>query len=241
MYIGQTTKEKGFKGRYPCKGEGIERVYNYYLQRIKNEENYNVYLLNSIKKYSFNAFEVKEEFDVAYSKDELDKKEIYWIKYYKSNNKKFGYNSTIGGDGNRFSKDSYINNIGKRYKPIICIETKEIFLTLSEAQEKTGIHVHSITNNCNGKTKYASTKSGLKMRFKRIDKNEAFARRPVICLNTGEVFLTPTEAGEKYHCKASNISDCCKGVRKSAGKDLVTGKKLIWMYAIDNKLNTVVI
>ena len=29
-YIGQTTSDMGFKGRYRYSGEGIERVYNYH-------------------------------------------------------------------------------------------------------------------------------------------------------------------------------------------------------------------
>ena len=74
-YIGQTKNKKGFKGRYKAKGKGIERVYNYY----KNAKEYgrwtNNYLFNSIIKYGFNAFEVIEEIDVAYSLEELNKLE----------------------------------------------------------------------------------------------------------------------------------------------------------------------
>lgn len=37
--------------------------------------------------------------DIGYSKQELDNKEKYWIKFYKSNTDDFGYNLTAGGDG----------------------------------------------------------------------------------------------------------------------------------------------
>jgi group I intron endonuclease len=43
-----------------------------------------------------NAF-LWEEIDTAYSKDELNQKEIYWIAHYKANNPDYGYNLTEGG------------------------------------------------------------------------------------------------------------------------------------------------
>jgi len=51
----------------------------------------------------------------------------------------------------------------------------------------------------------------------------------VICLTTGEIFNSQTEAGIKYNIKnSSSISGCCRGKYKSAGK--FEGKRLIWMY-----------
>ena len=96
VYIGLTTNN--FNKRYSAKGEGIERVYNYYLQRIKKEQFYNKHLLNSIEKYGFEAFEVIKEFDTAYSIEELKEKERYWVSFYKSNDANYGYNRTEGGE-----------------------------------------------------------------------------------------------------------------------------------------------
>ena len=83
LYIGQTIEKRGFKGRYKFKGEGIERVYNEYQYCKLHDKNYNEHLLKSINKYGFEAFEIIEEFDVAYSKEELDKLEDMYIKYTK--------------------------------------------------------------------------------------------------------------------------------------------------------------
>ena len=80
VYIGQTTKKRGFKGRYECSGEGIERVYKYHKSKKEHNRYYNKHLLNSIEKYGFEAFEVSEEYDAAYSKEELDKLEKKYIK-----------------------------------------------------------------------------------------------------------------------------------------------------------------
>ena len=97
LYIGQTAEERGFYGRYGFSGVGIERVYKYHLSNKKLNKTHNKHLLNSIKKYGFDAFEVDEEFDIAYSKEELDKLEDLYIKVYNTVNKDYGYNNKYGG------------------------------------------------------------------------------------------------------------------------------------------------
>lgn len=50
---------------------------------------------NALRKYPLEDFNA-ETIDVAYSQEELNQKEVYWIEQYNSFKK--GYNSTIGGD-----------------------------------------------------------------------------------------------------------------------------------------------
>lgn len=50
----------------------------------------------------------------------------------------------------------------------------------------------------------------------------------VLCVNTGEIFSSQSEAGRKYEVPQANISKCLKGERKSAGKHPQTGEKLFW-------------
>lgn len=80
VYIGQTTN--GFKGRYGCRWW---------------EKTTNKHLLFSISKYGVEVFKVCEVQDVAFSKEELDAKEVYWIDYYNSTNPQKGYNKKHGG------------------------------------------------------------------------------------------------------------------------------------------------
>lgn len=40
----------------------------------------------------------------------------------------------------------------------------------------------------------------------------------VVCINTNEIFNSISEAGKKYNIEVSNITACCKGRRKTAGK-----------------------
>lgn len=113
-YVGITTKEKGFNGRYTSKGKGIERVYNH-LNNSKNTFNYyNEHLFNSIKKYGFESFTIDEEIDVADNKEELLLKERYWINYYKSNNYKYGYNCTSGGEGLEGGTQNFLSKLKRR-------------------------------------------------------------------------------------------------------------------------------
>ena len=77
IYIGQTIKniENRFK----------EHVYAAEHTRL------NTKLANAIRKYGEENFKI-EKIDTATSKDELNAKEIFWIKKYKST--KNGYNMT---------------------------------------------------------------------------------------------------------------------------------------------------
>ena len=103
-YIGQTTDKRGFNGRYYYSGKGIERVYKYHKSLKEHNSNYNNHLLNSIEKYGFEAFTVDEEFDIAYSKKELDALEKKYIKEFDCINN--GYNNTDGGSNGKRSEEA---------------------------------------------------------------------------------------------------------------------------------------
>jgi len=60
--------------------------------------------------------------------------------------------------------------------------------------------------------------------------------KQVICLTTGEIFNSIVDAGRKHNIKGvSSISSCCGGKLKSAGKDIITGEKLVWKYYINEQ------
>lgn len=118
VYIGQTTRAKGFNGRYPCKGRDIERVYNYH-KKIRDKGykvNYNLHLLNSLEKYGLDNFRVDNMIDIAFSKNELNIKEACWINIYNSTDGDYGYNNKEGGSNGKLKEDILkqmsINNLG---------------------------------------------------------------------------------------------------------------------------------
>lgn len=81
IYIGQTT------GEFNCRYSGG----NWW------KHTSNRHLKYSVSKYGIESFYVNRKLDIAFSKEELDEKEIYWIKHYNSTNSKFGYNKKDGG------------------------------------------------------------------------------------------------------------------------------------------------
>lgn len=91
IYIGQTVNKRGFRGRY---GASIEK------------NTHNEYLKRSIQKYGIENFEVDEEFDVAYSKEELDDKEQWYIYLYNSTNRNLGYNRQSGGNNGKHTEET---------------------------------------------------------------------------------------------------------------------------------------
>jgi hypothetical protein len=57
-----------------------------------------------------------------------------------------------------------------------------------------------------------------------------------ICLNTEDVFDSFSDVSKKYklpYSTTNKIPLCCNGVKKSMGKDTVTGEKLRWMWYVD--------
>ena len=102
VYIGQTTK--GFDKRY--RGHGIEGVYKYHKSKFESNDNYNKHLYNAIEKYGFENFKVYEQFDIAFSKIELDIKEKVYITLYNSTNKEYGYNNKEGGANGKHTEET---------------------------------------------------------------------------------------------------------------------------------------
>ena len=60
--------------------------------------------------------------------------------------------------------------------------------------------------------------------------------KKVICVTTGKIFSSQTEASNYYNVAISSISNCCEGIYKSAGK-LQNGTKLQWKYVKDYNNN----
>lgn len=156
IYIGQTTHPRGFDGRYPHKGEGIERVYSYLKSKQKQEVRFNIHLLRSIEKCGFDAFEVTKVLDVADSMDELNEKEIYYIKLYDSH--KNGFNMSDGGDsasGIPRPKGKDCPNSKRVYQIDLNGKIVKLWDSATEAGNTLKINISSISDVCHGKNRIA--------------------------------------------------------------------------------------
>lgn len=164
IYIGQTTKT-------------LQRRWTKHCIAAKTD---NIPFHKALIKYGFENFTV-EQIDVASTIDELNKKEVYWIKYYNSMLPN-GYNVCEGGNGMHGYKASEktraklrVSHLGNKHseetkrkmseahkglnhsglKMVMCVETGEIFEYINLAADTYKINKGNIVQVCKGKRKTA--------------------------------------------------------------------------------------
>ena len=236
-YIGQTTKEKGFDGRYCFKGEGIERVYNYHLNcKEKGYASLNSHLLNSINKYGFDAFEITSVIDVAFSKTELNIKEKCWVSIFDSY--KNGYNQNLGGDGNKGHK-ALKGADNPTSRKIIQLDLKGNYIRtwdfIRQAYEELKISRTGIVATCKGRNKSCGnfiwvyeeeydTDKNYKTTPKKLTEKEIYQ----LDLNGNIIdkYKSATEATKQNEYHYTSLCRCCAGNRN-------TYKGYIWKYKED--------
>lgn len=229
VYIGQTTVQEGFNGRYHGKGNGIERVYSFHNSRKNRGLSYNKHLLGAIKTYGFNAFIVDEVFDTALTFDELNDKEIFYIKQFDSYHN--GYNYTPGG--NSRPSDTIASgkdcSSSKRVCQIsISGELIKIWDCISGASRELGIAKGSIANVCSGRTKTAGgfvwvyeTDYNPNKDYSRIPKikDREKGTNPVLLLDENKhilrEFYSVNNAGKELGISPQEVSRICTHKRKS--------------------------
>lgn len=82
----------------------VDRRWNDHIKELNNGEHVNNYLQNAWTKYGQDNFEfgiLEEIFE-----KELNEREEYWICFYKSNIRKFGYNLMSGGNSSRHAEET---------------------------------------------------------------------------------------------------------------------------------------
>ena len=170
-YIGQTIR-------------GFDNRYKYNLRK----NTHNQYLREEIEDYGIDNFAINKNFDYAFSKNELDIKEKAYIRLYKTNNPKYGYNCTDGGHDCKFNQE-YKNKL---------------------STVKYG------ANNPMFGTSHTEHTIEL-MSEKKIGRNNPRSRK-VKCVTTGEVFDTVLEAEKKYGADHSAIAKVCRGKNRFCGR-----------------------
>lgn len=222
VYIGKTIR--CFNKRYGSKGEGIERVYNYYKLSKEKGRFVNKHLFNSIEKYGFDSFEVIEIYDIAFSKEELNIKEKCYIQLFNCIDN--GYNISYGGesfvslkgeDNPMYGRPWWNENTPKE-------KIDEWKRKLNRKGENNPMYGKHHTDESNEKNRQSHL-------GKNTGKDSPHAKS-VICVTTGRIFECIKDASEYYNCNMNNIGLCCNGKRKSCGK-LEDGTKLVWMFLKD--------
>lgn len=135
VYIGQSVN---IKKRF------VEHRYRAFDE--KDEKTYGLYLYVAIRKYGKEnfSFSIIEECD----KEELNSREMYWIDYYKSNQKEHGYNLSDGGDSKYTRNMNCDTNMSAKKQKIAQI--KELLINtdmpIQEIAQQFDMTTASITN-----------------------------------------------------------------------------------------------
>lgn len=170
----------------------------------------NRYFYGAIKKYGWNN--IKHE--ILYSKltrEEAIKREIMLIDEHKSNNRKYGYNIESGGKCNIVS-DETKRRMSDAHKGIATFTGKK---HTQEAKDK--IRMYRLEREMSDDTKEKISKGNRgKKRNKSANSNVKILQLDIDGSVLDE-FETITEAYEKLNKPlASHISQCCRGIRKTA-------------------------
>ena len=137
---------------------------------------------------------------VCNNEEELNKMEMYFIKELNTLHPN-GYNLSLGGDGQSGFKHS-----------------EESKRKISENNWMRGLPKER--HPMYGKHHTSESKSKMSNKLS----------KPIICVTTGEIFSSSKEASIKTKITCSNINDCCRNKRQSAGKHPITKEKLKWEY-----------
>lgn len=211
IYIGQTTKTLE------------ERIYYHYYRADHSLNITHTHFINAIRKYGKENFKW-EQIDIADTREELDNKEIYWIKYY--NSVENGYNIQDGG--NKYDTDKFSLACGgcPFFAYRVNGEYLGEFINRTTFGKKFGIadtHVGDLLNNkynsCNGIIaikKEDFTEESLQQKLK----NAKQSFRPFIAINMKTLteygpFTSIKECREQLKLKNNHIGEVLKGQRKS--------------------------
>lgn len=172
----------------------------------------------AIKKYGWNNIKHLILYDNL-TEEEAKDKEIELIAKYNTTNDKYGYNITKGGDNIMNGAENLSS------KKVICINTGEIFDTITQAANKYNIHPTTISKVCKDKRNTAA-----KMTWQYYDeyliapksiytyKPVGGINRQVLCVETNTIYDSIQIAAKDIGIDYTAISKACSGKRKTAAK-----------------------
>lgn len=191
VYIGQTIKS--LTRRWQAHIADSTRNSSYALHR-------------AIRKYEPASFTV-EQIDSASSYQKLCKKEVFWISFYKSLS--LGYNMTLGGEG--------------RYGAHVSIETRRKIsesnkgkIVSEETKKRMSIAMTGVKHKASSKEsieKRARQLRGRTLSHEHVAKVAKANRKPIVCLNTGIIYESSTEAVKELGINFGHLSEVLHGHR----------------------------
>ena len=208
IYIGQTSFKNPIQ-RWRQGGKGYFRVnkYGQYQQPA---------IVNAIKKYNWDLWK-HELIDFCDTREEANNLEEYYISFYKSNNKDYGYNITSGGDGHNGHSPS-AETRKKISESVKKLWENEDYRKNQEIKHKGIIRSKEAVE----KTRRANL--GKKRTQETKDKLRQLKLRSIVQFNLQGDFVNEYEcakdAASILNCTITSITNSCKGITKKC-KDYI--------------------
>lgn len=134
---------------------------------LKNEENKIVYIGITKRELRFRMYDHvksyphRKNYNIELIEEVEDKSlaeelETYYINFYDTINNGENITSGVGRKGLSSNKTSFKNGntFGKMgTKPVKCLDTNEVFSSLTECSKRTGVPITKISDCCKGKRK----------------------------------------------------------------------------------------
>ena len=204
---------------YICQSRNIALRQRYHINMLRKNTHSNTYLQAQWNKYGEDNFEFIVLMECE--PDELNKKEIYLIAAYHSNNPKYGYNLTIGGDGAASPRPEItqrrVNQIRKTYndhpekiercrqKTLAQFRNPEFYRQYRELRQSDEFRERERIAHI-----------GQRMSEEAKNKIKEALGKNVLCVETGQIFTSAREA-ERWLPGNKNVKAVCEGARQTAG------------------------
>ncbi len=209
---------------YTQNGVNTRRSSHYWKSNWKNESNN--YFHSTLKKHKredFEWFVIWESNDL----EELKTKEMFFIKELKSNDRIFGYNLTTGGEQSYFNDEVKKKISDKAKARNLSGENNPFFgKKHSEETKKNWSKIRKGVCNNLGYKHSDEMKEKLSKIRKETCKNpivienmrKAQKSKKIICITTGEKFVSIAEGARKYKIHKNTLSGHLKGKTKTCAK-----------------------
>jgi group I intron endonuclease len=214
-YIGQTTQ--GLKRR---KAEHIRYA----------RKGYDSHLYKAIRFYGEEKF-IFTEIGYADDQDSLNEKEKYYIKLYKTDKKRLGYNKTLGGEGGiptqetreklsdarKGKKNHMWGKPSNQRRRIICEQNLVIYDSIDACAKNLNLKPSNISMVLN---KHINSIMGYSFKYHQdginYEKKEIYKNYlKIICEQTGKVFKSMRECSIEMNISSSTISRCLRNSNRS--------------------------
>lgn len=196
----------------------------------------NSYLTRSIEKYGWDNFQhiILEK---NLTKEEAQIKEIDLIAFYKSSERRFGYNIETGGQCPCLSEETKKKISDSHLGMKVSEEAKK---KMSESHKGEKHNMYGTHRSEETKRKISESNKGkhsTPQDIDRLNKMHDMIKKPIMCIETGVIYESVTNAGKLMGISSGNITSVCTGTPMKNGRIRQTAGGYHWKYATKEEVN----